>query len=78
MPMQQKKKKRKRKEIRPRNCRFCDDAIKYIDFKDAETLLKYQTEKGRILPRRLTGICLNHQKELGEAIKRARIISLVP
>ena len=46
-------------------------------FKDAELLRKYQTEKGKILPRRITGNCLDHQKMMGSAIKRARILSLV-
>lgn len=49
----------------------------FIDFKDADLLKKFQTEKGRILPRRITGTCLRHQKMLSVAVKRARIISIV-
>ncbi len=74
-----KKQFRKKKMImRPKVCRFCEDGAKYIDFKDVETLRKYQTEQGKILSRKITGICPNHQKKLSIAIKRARIISLVP
>ncbi len=58
-------------------CRLCENKVKYVDFKDADLLRRFQTEKGRILPRRITGTCLKHQKMLSVAIKRARIISLV-
>lgn len=68
---------RKRRASKPKICRFCEEKIYYIDFKDAETLKKFQTENGKILPRRITGTCLIHQKMLSSAIKRARIISLV-
>jgi len=71
-----KRKKRVRRVSTPKICRLCENKVKYIDFKDAETLKKFQTEKGRILPRRITGTCLHHQKMLCEAIKLARIISL--
>jgi len=69
--------RRVRKTVTPKVCRLCEAKVNYIDFKDAETLRKFQTEKGRILPRRITGTCLKHQKMLGVAIKRARIISVV-
>ena len=68
---------RRRGAAKPKVCRFCESKINYIDFKDAETLMKFQTEKGKILPRRITGNCLDHQKKLAIAIKRARIIALV-
>lgn len=75
--MQDKQKRRSRRRVStPKICRLCENKIKYIDFKDGETLKKFQTEKGRILPRRITGTCLNHQKMLCEAIKLARVISL--
>ena len=54
-----------------------ENKINFIDFKDADLLKKFQTEKGRILPRRITGTCLRHQKMLSVAVKRARIISIV-
>lgn len=69
--------RRKRRVNKPKICRFCEVSTNYIDFKDPETLKKFQTEKGKILPRRITGNCLLHQKMLSVAIKRARIISLV-
>ena len=53
---------RRRGAAKPKVCRFCESKINYIDFKDAETLMKFQTEKGKILPRRITGNCLDHQK----------------
>jgi len=51
--------------------------VNYVDFKKDDMLKKFQTEKGRILPRRITGTCLKHQKMLAKAIERARILSLV-
>ena len=68
---------RRRGAAKPKVCRFCESKVNYIDFKDAETLMKFQTEKGKILPRRITGNCLDHQKKLAIAIKRARVIALV-
>ena len=75
--MQRKKTRRKKRVSKPKICRFCECQVHYIDFLDVETLRKFQTEKGKILPRRITGTCLDHQKMLGIAIKRARIVSLV-
>jgi small subunit ribosomal protein S18 len=75
--MNPKRKERRRRASKPKICRFCESQVNYIDFKDPETLRKFQTEKGKILPRRITGTCLEHQKMLSTAIKRARIISLV-
>ncbi|MCP3968073.1 MAG: 30S ribosomal protein S18 [Lentisphaerae bacterium] len=71
------RKSRRRRTSKPKICRFCESKVNYIDFKDPDTLRKFQTEKGKILPRRITGTCLEHQKMLSTAIKRARIISLV-
>ena len=53
---------RRRTQVKPKICRFCEAKVNYIDFKDAETLSKFQTEKGKIMPRRITGNCLDHQK----------------
>ncbi len=69
--------RRRKKIIRPKICTFCEAGVKYIDFKDVEILRKYQTEQGKIHPRRITGTCANHQKMLAAAIKRARVIALV-
>ena len=71
-------KKKRRKLLRAKTCRLCESRISFIDFKDVELLRKYQTEKGRILPRRVTGTCFKHQKMLAHAIKRARNLALVP
>lgn len=63
---------------RRRVCSFCADKMDYIDYKDVNRLRKYVTERGKILPRRLSGNCAKHQRALTEAIKRARIIALLP
>ena len=59
-------------------CAFCQNKIDAIDYKDVNTLKKYVTEKGKILPRRMTGVCAKHQRALASAIKRARIVDLLP
>ena len=60
-------------------CAFCEDKnLKVIDYKDANRLRKFVTEKGKILPSRQTGTCARHQRELTTAIKRARNIALLP
>ena len=76
IPRRQELLAKKQEELRA-SIRELEDSIAYIDFKDAELLKKFQTEKGRILPRRITGTCLKHQKMLAVAVKRARIVSLV-
>ncbi|MBQ3650331.1 MAG: 30S ribosomal protein S18, partial [Treponema sp.] len=58
-------------------CRFCGNKTK-IDYKDADGLRRFTTERGKILPRRITGTCAKHQRELARAIKRARAICLLP
>jgi small subunit ribosomal protein S18 len=58
-------------------CRFCVQKLK-IDYKDADTLRRFITERGKILPRRSTGTCAKHQRALAAAIKQARIIALLP
>jgi len=58
-------------------CKFCIQKLK-IDYKDADTLRRFITERGKILPRRITGTCAKHQRSLAVAIKRARIIALLP
>ena len=68
---------RRRKVIRKKKCRLCENKIFNIDFKDVELIRRFQTEGGKILPRRITGTCLKHQKMLSVAVKRARIISVV-
>lgn len=63
---------------RKRVCKFCVEKIEYIDFKDIKTLQGFIPERGKILPRRISGTCALHQRKLQNAIKRARIIALLP
>jgi small subunit ribosomal protein S18 len=57
---------------------FCVDKIQHIDYKDIGRLRKFTSERGKILPRRMTGVCAKHQRQLSTAIKRARAIALLP
>lgn len=63
--------------FRKKVCRFCANKTK-IDYKEADALRRYMTERGKILPRRITGTCAKHQRELAKSIKRARAICLLP
>jgi small subunit ribosomal protein S18 len=58
-------------------CRFCSEKVEYIDYKNIKILKSYLTERGKVFPRRMTGTCAKHQRELSEAIKRARSIALI-
>ncbi|HHV39368.1 MAG TPA: 30S ribosomal protein S18 [Tepidimicrobium sp.] len=68
------------RKFRPRRrvCSFCANKIETIDYKDVNTLKKYVTDRGKILPRRISGNCSKHQRELTRAIKRSRQIALLP
>jgi small subunit ribosomal protein S18 len=59
-------------------CQFCADKSETIDFKEVDKLKKYITERGKILPKRITGTCAMHQRDVTRAIKRARIVALLP
>ena len=59
-------------------CQFCADKSTSIDYKDTAKLRRYMSERGKILPRRATGTCAMHQRQLTEAIKRARQVALLP
>lgn len=63
---------------RKRVCRFCTDKEMSINYKDPKTLRNFVTERGKIIPRRIYGTCATHQRQLCEAIKRARQIALLP
>ena len=67
-------KPRKRRKV----CQFCVDKATFVDYKDIEKLKKFTSERGKILPRRATGACAMHQRQLTEAIKRARQVALMP
>ena len=66
--------KRGRKKV----CAFCVDKVSEIDYKDVAKLRRYLSERGKIVPRRVTGTCARHQRQLTTAIKRARVIALLP
>ena len=63
---------------RKKVCQFCADKAESIDYKDVEKLRKFITERGKILPRRMTGTCAIHQRDVTTAVKRARIVALLP
>ena len=67
-------KPRKRRKV----CQFCVDKMTHVDYKDTARLRKYLSERGKILPRRTTGTCAMHQRQLTTAIKQARQIALLP
>ncbi|MBE6968229.1 MAG: 30S ribosomal protein S18 [Oscillospiraceae bacterium] len=69
-----KSKSRKRRKV----CQFCVDKCQHIDYKDTAKLRRYMSERSKILPRRATGTCAEHQRDLTEAIKRARQVALLP
>jgi small subunit ribosomal protein S18 len=71
---------RKERGRRPRKrvCSFCVDKVESIDYKDTGKLRKYITERGKILPRRISGNCAKHQRQVTVAVKRARSIALLP
>ena len=63
---------------RKRVCKFCVEKLEYIDFKDVKMLQQFIPERGKILPRRISGTCALHQRKLQSAIKRARTVALLP
>jgi len=73
-----KKDARKRGFARRKVCRFCADKNVNIDYKDPQTLKYFITDRGKIIPRRISGNCAKHQRKVGTAIKRSRMIALMP
>lgn len=73
MAKRDKGRKRKRKV-----CAFCVDKVERVDYKDVSRLRRYLTERGKIIPKRISGNCARHQRQLTRAIKRARIVALLP
>ncbi|MDM8522544.1 30S ribosomal protein S18 [Desulfococcaceae bacterium HSG8] len=71
-------KKKRRIFQRRKVCRFCADSKLVIDYKDPKTLRYFITERGKIIPRRISGTCAKHQRALTRAIKRARTIAILP
>lgn len=78
---QKQKQKQKREEqrlVHRKYCQFCKEDVKFIDYKDTQLLRKFMTDRGKIKPRRVTGACTQHQRDIAVAIKRARIMALLP
>ena len=73
-PVRKNYKKSSRKKV----CVFCQEKVETIDYKDTARLRKFITEGGKIVPRRMSGTCAKHQRELSKAIKRARVAALLP
>ncbi len=78
--MSEERSQRKPRMRRPRKkvCAFCSEKQTHIDYKDVSKLRKYLTERGKIQPRRMSGTCAKHQRQLAMAIKRSRIVALLP
>lgn len=69
---------RKDRRRRRKVCAFCVDKVQQVDYKDVVRLRRFVNERGKMLPRRMTGNCAGHQRQLTVAIKRARILALLP
>ena len=76
--MEERKMKPRPRKSRRKVCGCCVDKVEHIDYKDTARLRKYVSERGKIMPRRMSGVCAKHQRELAIAIKRARIVALLP
>lgn len=63
---------------RRKSCHMCENGIRVLNYKDEKTVAKFITDRGKILPRRITGACARHQRQIGTAIKRARYLALIP
>jgi small subunit ribosomal protein S18 len=63
---------------RAKTCPVCESGVRVLDFKDERALGRFTTERGKILPARLSGMCARHQRQLATAIKRARYLALMP
>lgn len=61
-----------------KSCPFCETRVRFVDYKDDRSLGRFITDNGKILPKRLSGVCARHQRQLSTAIKRARFLALLP
>lgn len=86
-PVRKRDREKERKEKRanamvrrgpPKTCRLCADHVEGIDYKEIDRIARYVTERGKIMPSRLTGACAKHQRRLAMSIKRARYMALLP
>lgn len=80
MPLRDKKDKKDKKRLvmKRRACRFCVDKEMMIDYKLARQLGQFLSERGKLVPRRITGNCAYHQRKVVEAVERARMLALIP
>jgi small subunit ribosomal protein S18 len=69
---------RKDKSFKKKYCKLCFEKVGYVDYKDEKRLGRFITDRGKIVPRRVSGTCARHQKQLTTAIKRARVLALLP
>jgi small subunit ribosomal protein S18 len=76
--MEREDRPQRNRKPRRKVCQFCVDKVEFIDYKDVAKLRRFVSERAKILPRRITGTCAKHQRELTVAIKRARHIALIP
>jgi len=79
-PAEERRERRPQRGRRPRRkvCQFCVDKVDHIDYKDVAKLRRFVTERGKIMPRRMSGTCAKHQRLLASAIKNARQVALLP
>lgn len=75
---QERDNRRMNRRVRKKACTFCVDKVENIDYKDVAKLRRFLSERAKILPRRVTGTCAHHQRELTTALKRARQLALLP
>lgn len=68
----------KKGHIRTRECKFTKAGVEYIDYKDTEVLQRFMNDQGKILPRRVTGTSAKYQRQLATAVKRARLLGMIP
>ena len=61
-----------------KTCAICESGVRVVDFKDERTLSRFLTERGKIIPRRISGNCAKHQREVATAVKRARMLAILP
>ena len=70
--------RREKRVYRKKVCKFCGEKVKAIDYKDTMRIVKFVTERGKIIPSRISGNCAKHQRMLAKAIKKARLVAFIP
>ncbi len=77
-PQRQRQRRQDERPLHRKYCQFCKENVEFIDYKDTQLLRKFMTDRGKIKPRRVTGACTQHQRDIANAVKRARVMALVP